>query len=180
MATATKQKPEPQTEPSTHVFYSRHGNLRLPRVKQVMRIDQLGQQHPHVYFRDENGQEVTRRVYEFQNGMLQVQPGQDVYPDGPGGEPQDSLTWLRNHHEFNKRYHEHGNEPDRPLPSDEDFHRMLRRHLVALDVEAVVAMLAQERETHKREALIKAGEQVRREILQLRQELENGDPPEAA
>jgi hypothetical protein len=175
------------TETKTLTFHSKHGALRLPRVKQVNRLDQLGNQHAHVYFKDENNVDISRRVYEFENGTLTLREGQDVYPDGPGGVEQDAVTWLRAHPEYNGRFFESGNEPDRPLPSDDDFHRNLRRHLLALDHDSVVGMLKQERETHARPVLLTAADETRREILALRAQIDAESsekppetPPEAA
>ena len=177
MATATKKT---AANPKTATFHSRHGAFRIVRVPEFVGINSWGQQVKHQPF---EGLPVTRAVYEFEKGTLEVIEGDKnwhVLPDGPGGEMQDTIEYLRRHEEFNKRFHESGNEPDRPLPTESDFNRLLRKNLLNLDLDATVAMLQTERETHNRPELVKAADETRREILLLRQQHQDAPPPEAA
>lgn len=101
--------------------------------------------------------------YEFApEGRITVAAGQDVLQDGPldpaTGQPgwQDALSWLRAHSELNTQFWEEGAEPGKPRPTDKEFHKLLKARSAEQDVEGVRALLAQERGTHKREALIDA------------------------
>jgi hypothetical protein len=178
VATATKSKPETPSVPKVCTFYSRHGNLRLPRVKQHDRLGPLGDRYAHIFFTDENGREITRKVYEFERGQLTLTEGQDTYPDGPNGEMQDAVTWLRRHPEYNSRFHEEGREPGRPQPSDEDFLAAVTEAALNLDDEQITALLRQERATHQRPTLLKTADDARRRVLALKEQAQI--PDEAA
>jgi hypothetical protein len=174
---ATQDKPQPAKGEIT-TFYSRHGKLRLVRVPQQVVPDGWGSQVTRERFPG-----VTRVVYEFDRGQLEVEVGGKnwhVLPDGPDGEEQSTIDWLRNHSEFNQRFHESGNEPGRPLPSDEDFMGMVNAASMALDVDKITELLKNERETHNRPALVTIADRARKQALQMRQELEAQTPPEAA
>lgn len=171
---ATAQKDKPKLDKGTEFdFYSKHSHLRLIRIPKAVVSDGWGGQMTRERFPG-----VERCIYEFERGHLQVVVGGKnwhEFPDGPDGETQNTLDWLRAHDEYNARFHEAGAEPDRPLPTDEDFHKMLRRALVGLDVDKVTEMLRDERASHQREPLIKAADDTRKQILELRQEYAEQD-----
>ena len=164
---------EPKTEPKTHTFYSRHRKLRLIRIPQAVVNDNWGGQITRERFPG-----VTRSIYEFENGQLTVTDGQDVFPDAPDGSAQDAVQWLRSHPEFNVRFHESGNEPDRPLPSDEDFMDMINEASLELNVDRIVELLREERESHNRASLMTFADRARKRTLALRQQLQEQGPPE--
>lgn len=169
MATATKTK----AEPKTHTFYSRNRKLRLVRIPQATVPDSWGGLVTRERFPG-----VTRKVYEFENGQLTVTAGEDNWPDAPDGSEQDAVDWLRSHEDFNVRYHEQGNEPDRPLPTDEDFMDMVNEASMRWDVEAIVELLRTERESHNRASLVTFADRARKRTLAARQQAQAEGPPE--
>lgn len=180
-----------------HSFYSRGRNEKLIRQPMLMLETAAGRQI----------KQQDRVAYDFApNGKLAVREGQDMLADGPidpaTGEPrmQDALTWLTSgykgvygdygpHPGLNVRFWHEGHEPDRPLPTENDFLELLTAHTITLDVAPIEVLLSQENETHKRPVLVGAAEralgQVRATLAELeRREAEaaapKGKPPPAA
>jgi hypothetical protein len=138
---------EHAAQEGTAVYYSKSSNLRLVRRPIIITETQMG----------------TRQVaqqplrYEFgPNGHLVVREGQDVLPDGPGGEMQDAIAWLASHPSLNEWFWRDGHEPDRALPTERDFLSTVQRALVARDVEQLKTLLVQEQGTHNRRVLMDA------------------------
>lgn len=178
MPTTTPEKTKFQTG-QTFDFYSRNRSLRLIRIPQAVVPDGWGGQVKRERYQGYPGSD--RCVYEFTNGHLEVVVGAknwDVFPDGPDGEEQNTVQWLQAHEEFNRRFHQAGNEPDRPLPTEEDFLTAVNEASMNLDVETIVEMLRTERETHKRPTLMKVADDARKRTLALKQQLSAQGPPE--
>lgn len=164
----------------TFTFRSRHGRLRLVRVGQAVVPDGWGGQVTRERWPDTHPG-VTRVVYEFERGVLEVVVGGKNWhelPDGPDGETLSTVDWLRLHGEFNVRFFEDGNEPDRQLPTEEDFMDRVNAASVALDVDAIADLLRQERESHNRPNLVTVADNARKRTLRARQELEAQGPPD--
>lgn len=146
MPTATKVKP--------FEFYSRGRGERLVRRPKLTTYNALGQEM------------VIQQslVYDFAPaGRLTIRPGQDKLADGPAGadgEPteRDAAAWLLAHPQFNQRFWLEGREPDRLLPTEDDFLTIVQDGVAALDAEPIRAALDAEEDTHKRPLLIAQAE----------------------
>lgn len=173
MATATKQQERAEAvTPKTWTFRSKHGSFCIVREPLIRSVEATGIQ------RTINQESAIR--CKFHQGVLvvtedlTVTPAEGivpnrVMPDGPMGEPQDMVSWLRSQRDFNLRYHEEGNEPDRPLPTDDQFLEMVNDAAFALDEERITELLAQERETHNRSVLVKAADDQRKRVIRMKQ-----------
>jgi hypothetical protein len=130
------------------VFYSaKHRGLQLQRQRTIRAQNALGN--------DYVAQEPV--IYRFApNGMITVEPGQDVLPDGPGGAEQDAIAWLTSHPRYGHRFVWKGHEPGRPLPSDEDFLGMVNVATANRDFNALDELEEQEQRTHQRSMLLAA------------------------
>lgn len=152
----------PATAIQTHSFYSRGRNERLVRQPLLMQETPLGRQIKL--------QDAVR--YDFApDGRLEIHDGQDPIADGPldpaTGEPmvQDALAWLTTHPLINTRFWHEGHEPDRLLPTEDDFMATLTDASVALESEPVQVALDLERATHNRPLLVKSAERTLATIL---------------
>lgn len=163
-----------------HSFYSRGRNEKIIRRPLTMAATAMGQQ---VKLQD-------RVAYDFApNGRLELREGQDGLPDGPidpaTGERtvQDALTWITAgymdahghfgpHPGLNVRFWHEGHEPDRPLPTENDFLELLTGHVIALEVAPIEVLLAQERETHNRAVLVQAAERALAQVTATREEMD--------
>lgn len=149
----------------THKFYSR-GRLeklvRQPQVDLPTAMGTLLRQQESVF-------------YSFgPDGRLEVYEGQDVLADGPldpetmQPTEQDAVAWLTAHPLLNTRFWHDGHEPDRPLPTEQDFFAECTQAVADLTLEPVQVLLAQELETHNRPLLVAAAEgalaQIQRKI----------------
>lgn len=166
------------TQVKTHRFYAKGRKELLVRRGQHDLVTAMG-----TLMRQQD-----RVVYDFApGGTLEVYEGQDMLPDGPLDpetlEPtvQDAVAWLDSHPLLNSRFWHEGAEPDRPLPTEDDFMELLTDAAVTLALEPVQVALAQERETHNRPLLVKAAERTLAQIEAMRaQELakqEGASPP---
>lgn len=93
-------------------FLSHDTNLRLVRRGAVDAVDASGRwflKEPEVSYQFATGPGGL--------GQLEVEDGQDVLPDGPGGAERDATAWLRAHplNGVPGWFYEMGREPD---PSD--------------------------------------------------------------
>ena len=187
---ATQQKPDKKTVPQTATFHSKYANFTL--IRKATGQDVLS-----------GGVVRTVRkpvIYTFRSGTLVVSdleknymPGRapnDVLQDGPINpdtmEPEklSAIEWLRQHPDFNNAFHEEGNEPGRPSPSDEEFFAAINEATIYGDVDLIQQMMAQEKATFQRESLIKAADSARKLVLRTRRELAEAEaaeePPAAA
>lgn len=132
----------------TYTFRSRGENHRLVRVQRQMGENAAtGRQ-----FVVQEG-----LTYSFApNGLLEVRAGQDVLPDGPHGEEQDALTWLRAHAQNGEYFTEDGNEPGRPRPTEEEMNTAIIGAVVNMDSPALEQLEANERQTHARPVVLQA------------------------
>lgn len=164
------------TEIETHRFYARGRRTVLIRQPQVDVETAVG--------RKMRVQDPVR--YNFApDGQLTVRAGQDVLADGPPdpetGEPtsQDAVAWLTRgallpdgthgpHPQLNVLFWYEGHEPDRPLPTEDDFFAELGDAQVALEVAPIEVLLAQERGTHNRPVLVKAAERALATVVEAR------------
>lgn len=175
-----------------HSFYSRGRLEKLIRQPLLMAETLTGRQV----------KQQDRVAYDFApNGRLEVREGQDRLADGPldleTGEfaVQDALTWLTSgykhadgsygpHPGLNVRFWHEGHEPDRPLPTEDDFLELLTGHAIALEAAPIEVLLATERETHNRTVLVKAAERALAQVVATREEMDKaagkGKPPPAA
>lgn len=143
----------PATQIKTYSFYSRGREERLIRQGEIKApVGPLGTlQHLRDAVR-----------YEFgPDGRLIVEEGQDILADGPRDpvtrQPteQDALAWLRSHTQLNIRFWEEGAEPDRLLPTEEDFLEVVTEATITLNREVLLGLIAQERDSHGRPMLLK-------------------------
>jgi hypothetical protein len=132
-------------EQGVAVYYSKSTNLRLVRRPKLERINSISQ--------IEVAQEPLRYLFAPE-GTIVVYEGQDILPDGPGGAMQDAVAWLDNHKNLNTLFWREGAEPDRALPTEQDFLAQVNQALVARDVETIKALLAAEDATHQRKVLV--------------------------
>lgn len=136
-------------------FYAKSLNYRAIRQPQT-----------HIQGATGQRQEVLKPVrYEFSpDGTLTVRVGNDVLPDGEydpdagAGTPLDAVGWLRRHHDLNVYFWEEGREPGRPQPTETEFLKSANEAFQGENVERLVELLVQERNTHGREVLIGAVE----------------------
>lgn len=127
------------------VYYSKSTNLvlvRQPKLEALNHLQQVTVVQPSL-------------KYSFApEGTLVVREGQDLQPDGPGGEMQDVVAWLDSHVNLNTSFHREGHEADRALPIERDFLTGVNHALVARDVAGLKRMLAEEEGSHRRPMLI--------------------------
>lgn len=159
------------TETKVHRFYSRGREERLVRQPKVMQETPLGRQ---IMLQGSV-------AYSFgPDGRLELREGQDMLadgPPGPDGQPtmQDAVTWLTEgfqhpdghfgpHSQLNVRVWHEGHEPDRPLPTEDDFLDDVTSALQMLTPEPLAKLLQTERDTHNRTMLVKAAEGALRKI----------------
>lgn len=138
-----------------HEYYSRGREEMLVRRPQVDQTTPLGKQI--------RLQDAVR--YSFApDGRLSVAEGQDMLADGPLDPEtmelttQDAVAWLEAHPQRNVRFWEEGKEPDRPLPTEEDFLAEVTAATAGLQVEPLQELLEAERASHARPVLLKAAE----------------------
>lgn len=146
-----------ERQAKTSEFLSRARGLRLVRRPKVQVPTALGS--------IQTLQDTL--TYSFEpNGELQVREGQDVLADGPEGEEQDAITWLRAHPLLNDVFHEVGREPDRPLPTEEDFMASVAAATRERDPDALALLIEQEESSHGRQVLLLAAENARQSVAQ--------------
>lgn len=171
-------------EIKTHKFYAKGRKEKLIRQPAAETYTALGAKVP-----------VQESVsYDFApEGWLEVREGQDMLPDGPVDPEtgqrtkQDAVAWLSAHPLLNTRFWHEGHEPDRPLPTEDDFLAIVTDAAAALEREPIVVALEQERATHGRPMLVKAAERallrVDEKIAEYRaahpEEFADGGPPVA-
>lgn len=90
--------------------------------------------------------------YEFQAGVLEIDPEQDVLATAEDGSEETALEWLRRHQHFGDRFVEvqPAPPPDAPVLS-----RILDVTLDG-DLDTLEAMLVEEREGWQREPVLAA------------------------
>jgi hypothetical protein len=175
-ATAVKK----QKKIVVHEYYARGREETLVRRPQVDQQTPLGRQI--------RLQDAVR--YSFApDGRLSVAEGQDMLADGPLDpetmEPtmQDAVAWLESHSLRNVRFWEEGKEPDRPLPTEEDFLEAVTAATAGLQVEPLQELLEAERGSHARPVLLKAAEravdQVEKITATMAEQAAEGSPPAA-
>jgi hypothetical protein len=169
-----------ETEIKTHEFYARGRHEKLVRQPAAEMHTALGAKVP-----------VQASVfYDFApDGHLTVREGQDLLPDGPidpaTGERsmQDAVAWLSSHPLLNTRFWHDGHEPDRPLPTEDDFLAIVTDAAAALQREPIVVALEQERASHNRPVLVKTAERALARVDELiakyKAEHGDGEPPTA-
>jgi hypothetical protein len=129
-------------------FYSVHRGLQLLRQKTVATESAVtGHKIVHV-------EPVTYRFAPL--GVLHVKHGQDMLPDGPGGEMQDAVAWLTSHPRLNRRFQWQGHEAGRPLPLEGDFLAAVTQATAHGDVTTLMRLRREEEETHARALLLSA------------------------
>lgn len=131
-----------------YTFRSRGENHRLVRVQR-----QMGE-NPAT-----GRQFVVQEglTYSFApNGLLEVEAGQHVLPDGPNGQEQDALAWLRAHAQNGEYFTEDGNEPERPRPTEEEMNAAIIAAVSNLDSPSLEQLEANERQTHARPVVLQA------------------------
>jgi hypothetical protein len=128
------------------VFYSVHRELQLLRQHTVSTENPAtGNKIVHV----------PPIVYRFApHGVLHVKHGQDVHPDGPGGEMQDAVAWLTSHPRLNKRFQWQGHEAGRPLPLEGDYMAAVTTATAHGDLAKLRELEEQEESTHQRTLLL--------------------------
>lgn len=131
------------------LFYSSARNLRLVRRPLIMEMSSLGTQR--------RVQEPKRYLFA-PDGNLTVREGDDVLDDGPYGEPQDVLAWLRAHPLYNVYFWEDGNEPDRLRPLERDVLGAINEATARRDTNRLQELLDAEQSTHNRRMLVDACE----------------------
>lgn len=133
MATATETKP--QTKPTT--FIAKCENLVLVVEPRFPRFNHLGLRI---------GNDPGKRV-EFDRGEFTT--------DDP-----ELIEWLRAHRNFNvpsnQGFYEVGNAPDEPRPTIAEQHAAIEGAVAERDVEALEAVVAEEKATHNREVVFAA------------------------
>lgn len=136
--------PPAATEVKTVTFYSRSPNLRIVRRSA---LTQFTADRREVPWKPEV-------VYEFEQRLLPLEPGVDVLPDGPDGEEQDAIGFLRNH--FNRNgltaggFYEDGDEPGKLHPTEDEMLGRLMDAVSVLERDDAVAVLEEEQATHGR------------------------------
>jgi catechol 2,3-dioxygenase-like lactoylglutathione lyase family enzyme len=137
------------TQAKTVTFYSKSMGLRLVRKRDITNETALG-------FRQKVQEEVVVDFGEDGPGPLGqflVEPGVGVMVDEDGQE-RDTLTWLREHPEYNLRFFEMGNEPDLLRPTPEEFNGALVDAMAEADEDAIRELVDAERNSHNRDDLI--------------------------
>lgn len=132
-------------DPTAVVYYSRHAALVLVRRPKDEMVNSLRQIT------------VTQQTLKYNfapEGRVVVREGQDMLPDGPGGEMQDAVAWLDSHVNLNTTFFREGREPDRALPTERDYLAAVNRALVARDPQALRTLLTEEQGTHGRKVLL--------------------------
>lgn len=146
----------------TAKFLTKHGALRLWRTPPVTAYNALGQPQ---------GMTQVGVFYQFAElgqgmGVLEVKEGQDLVADGPleDGQPtmQDAISWIRAHPDYNNTqivggFVEDGREPGR-VPEPRDELAAITAAVVALDGDAIQAVLDAERAGHDRGLVLAAAE----------------------
>lgn len=146
-----------ERQAKTSEFLSRARGLRLVRRPKVQVPTALGS--------IQTLQDTL--TYSFEpNGELQVREGQDVLADGPEGEEQDAIAWLRAHPLLNDVFHEVGREPDRPLPTEEDFMASVAAATRERNPDWLAMLVEQEESSHGRQVLLLAAENARQSVAQ--------------
>ena len=133
------------------VFYSaKHHNLRVIRSPGMEKPDGYG-----GYVR--TAQEIA---YQFEGNVLHIDPRDraqnHVLADGPGGAEQDAIAFLTAHPEHGTTFVRKGHEPDRLLPSEDDFLSDVTDAVLVGDAEAIERLREQEEASHGRDVLLGA------------------------
>lgn len=125
-------------------FASGSSLLRLVRRQHV--------RHPNAVGDMITVQEPVR--YDFRDGLLTVEEGQDVLPDGPGGREQDVVAWLRSHPALGRRFHELGVQ----APPEHEFLLAVNEATARLDEHLLRQLMDEEREAYGRGHLLELAE----------------------
>lgn len=163
-----------RNKPGTVVFYSRyreHTVVRRPKVEAHLAtgLTQLVSPGRKYHFRDVGG-----------IGVLVVTKGQDVMEDGldwladdqEQGIARDLCDALKAHRYYNQDFWLEGEEPDRLLPTDEDFLGQIAAATVDLDVDKLGELLQQEKESHQRPLLLRTAMEALTRARKARADLE--------
>lgn len=94
-------------------------------------------------------------------------------------EDEDTIKALREHRLFNSAFYEHGNAPDEPKPTVKEQLSKVTKAASDKDAEAVREVIAKERETHNREVVLDAAEDVL-EAIESASAVEKAQAPEPA
>lgn len=164
--------------PNEVVFLSRYTNLVLVR-RPVQEEVLVGGARRIV----DNG-----KKYRFEQGVLRVRPGKDVFVDHDGWLHQDAeqdverdvVEALRAHRRFNKEFWEVGKEPGRAKPYDEDVLEWMSAAVADLDVERLEQLLSDERNGHNRALLVRALSSALEKTRETRVKIEAAANDEAA
>lgn len=118
-----------QEESKKIVFRSPDANLILIRK-------------PGRAYTNERGEQIsiTGKRYEFENGSLT-----DLDPD--------DVEWLRNHPQFNNKFNEVGNEPDRERPSVSEALIEITKAAARQDATGIAAIYQREIESYDRDTV---------------------------
>lgn len=157
-------------KPGEVVFLSRYANLTLTRVNSLEEVLVGGVRR----------QVTNGKRYRFEQGVLRVKPGKDRLVDHDGwlaadaeqDVERDIVEALRAHRLFNRDFHEVGKEPGRLVPYEEDFLGDLHSAVAELDVDAIEALIAAEKDGHNRPLLVKSAQKALETAVATRTKLE--------
>jgi hypothetical protein len=143
----------PEEEAGQIVFRSPDANLILIR-------------RPGRSYQNERGEQISveGKRYEFEHGTL------------TGLDPDD-VEWLRNHENFNLKFTEVGNEPDRERPSVPEVMTEITKAAARRDAEAIAAIYQREIESYDRDVVKETASQALAALEELADE-EGAQPAE--
>jgi hypothetical protein len=156
MEAATVEQNLQAAQPSSRTvrFYSRGRNERLIRRPAVLVTDALGRQETRqeayrIEFAPEGWYTATEGKAPMLDSEGWLASDEELAERGlpPRGEPRDEVQALRSHKQFNVRFWEEGNEPDRARPLEEDF---------IAELTSATMLLQQEQATHQRPVLLRS------------------------
>jgi hypothetical protein len=137
---------EHEDDPTKVVYYSRASRFKMIRRHQNETYNAFGNAI----------NQIPALNYDFMDGLLVIEVGQDVLADGPRGEEQDAISWLEAHPAFNIDFWRDGEEPGRLLPTDREVHAEITDALIERDEVKLIALLERERQSHNRKPLTDA------------------------
>jgi hypothetical protein len=162
MQTVAEAIAEHEDDPTKVVYYSRASRFKMIRRHQTETYNAYGSAI----------NQVPALNYEFMDGLLVVEVGQDMLPDGPRGEEQDAIAWLEAHSAYNIDFWRDGQEPGRLLPTDREVHAEITDALIERDEVKLIALLERERQSHNRKPLTDAA----RDAIERLRALQGADP----
>lgn len=159
------------TQAETVTFYSKSTGLRLVRKRKVEQPTALGmiqtlQEEVVVEFGEDS---------PGQMGEFLVAPGAGRMKD-EDGIVRDTITWLREHPDFNLRFFESGNEPGLLRPTAEEFNDAAMAAAMEADEDALRALVDAERGSHNRGELIGLAEKALERLGAETHSVVSGDP----